>query len=111
MVNGRISDKVLAEKRLRPPVHPGRVLELEFLDPLGMTAYQLAKAIGVMPPRVYEIARGERSVSADTALRLGHYFDTGPEFWINLQSHYDLEIARDRAGDKIEREIEPLSKA
>lgn len=110
-MNERISEEVLQEKRVRPPVHPGRVLELEFLEPLGMTAYQLAKAIGVMPPRVYEIVHGERSVSADTALRLGRYFGAGAEFWINLQSHYDLEVARDRAGDKIEREIMPLSKA
>ncbi len=108
-MNERISEEVRRERRVRPPVHPGKVLELEFLDPLEMTAYQLAKAIGVFPPRVYEIVRGERSVSADTALRLGRYFGTGPEFWINLQSHYDLEVARDRAGDKIEREVRPLS--
>jgi len=92
-----------------PPVHPGEILEEEFLKPLGMTAYQLSKAIGVMPPRVYDIVHCERAVSADTALRLGRYFGTGPEFWINLQSHHDLEVARDRAGDKIEREITPLS--
>lgn len=107
----RISEEVLREERVRPPVHPGRVLELEFLEPLGMTAYGLAGAIGVLPPRVYEILRGDRSVSADTALRLGWYFGTGAEFWSNLQSHYDLEVARDRAGDRIEREIRPLSKA
>jgi len=107
----RISEEVLREKRVRPPVHPGQVLELEFLGPLGMSAYKLAKAIGVMPPRVYEIVRGGRAVSADTALRLGRYFGTGPELWINLQSRYDLEVAKDRAGEKIEREIKPLSPA
>ena len=84
---------------------------MEFLEPLGMTAYGLSKAIGVMPPRVYEIVRGERAVSADSALRLGRYFGTGAEFWINLQSHYDLEVARDLAGDEIEREVKPLSPA
>ncbi len=110
-MNERISEEVLRERRVRPPVHPGRVLELEFLGPLEMTAYQLAKAIRVMPPRVYEIVRGERAVSADTALRLGRYFGTGPEFWINLQSHHDLELARDRVGEKIEREVMPLSPA
>ncbi|MGI8860306.1 MAG: HigA family addiction module antitoxin [Rubrobacteraceae bacterium] len=110
-MNERISEEVLRESRVRPPVHPGKVLEMEFLEPLGMTAYHLAKAIGVMPPRVYEIVRGARAVSADTALRLGRYFGTGPEFWLNLQSHYDLEVARDRAGDEIERDIIPLSKA
>ena len=107
----RISEKALQEKRVRSPVHPGKVLEQEFMEPLGMTAYRLAKAVGVMPPRVYEIARRERAVSADTALRPGRYFGTGPEFWINLQSRYDLEIARDRAGEKMEREIKPLSRA
>jgi addiction module HigA family antidote len=107
----RISGEVLRERRVRPPVHPGRVLEMEFLEPLGMTAYQLAKAIGVLPPRVYEIVHGERAVSADTALRLGRYFGTGPELWLNLQSRHDLEVARDRAGEKIEREIKPLSPA
>lgn len=110
-MNDRISEEVLREERVRPPVHPGRVLELEFLEPLGMTAYGLAGAIGVLPPRVYEILHGERSVSADTALRLGRYFGTGAEFWSNLQSHHDLEVARDQAGDRIEREIKPLSKA
>ena len=92
-------------------MHPGRVLELEFLELLGMSAYGLAKAIGVMPPRAYEVLRGERAVSADTALRLGRYFGTGAEFWINLQSRYDLEVARDRAGAEIEREVKPLSPA
>ncbi len=110
-MNERISEEVSREERVRPPVHPGRVLELEFLGPLEMTAYHLAGAIGVMPPRVYEIVRGERAISADTALRLGRYFGTGPEFWLNLQSHHDLEVARDRVGEKIEREIRPLSPA
>lgn len=64
-----------------------------------------------MPPRIYEIVHGERSVSADTALRLRRYFGTGPEFWINLQSHHDLEVARFRAGEKIEREVRPLMPA
>ena len=99
------------EERM-PPVRTGEILSEEFLVPLGMTAYGLSRAIGVMPPRrVYEIVRGERAVSADTALRLGRYFGTGAEFWINLQSHYDLELARDLDGDEIERQIRPLSPA
>lgn len=106
---GLAREEVLREERVRPPVRPGRVLELEFLEPLQMTAYQLARAIGMMPPRVYEIPHGERAVSADTALRLGRYFGTGAEFWINPQSHCDLEVARDRAGEKIEREVRPRS--
>ena len=107
----RVSEEVRRERRVRPPVHPGRVLELEFLEPLGMSACGLAKAIGVMPPRAYEVSRGERAVSADTALRLGRYFGTGAEFWINLQSHYDLKVARERAGAEIKREVKPLSPA
>jgi addiction module HigA family antidote len=70
-----------------------------------------AAQVGVMPPRVYEIVRGERAVSADTALRLGRCFGTGPKFWLNLRSHYDLEVARDQAGEKVEREVRPLSPA
>ncbi len=108
---GDWTEEIQREERIYPPVHPGEILDEEFLKPLEMTAYQLAKSIGVKPPRVYEIARGGRAVSADTALRLGRYFGTGPEFWLNLQSHYDLEVARDRAGEKIEREIKPLSPA
>lgn len=87
----RISEEVRRERRVRPPVHTGRVLQMEFLGPLDMTFYGLAKATG--------------------ALRLGRYFGTGAEFWINLQSRYDLEVARDRAGDEIERQIRPLSPA
>ncbi len=108
---GDWSEEIEREEKIYPPVHPGEILDEEFLKPLEMTAYGLAGAIGVMPPRVYEIVRGGRAVSADTALRLGRYFGTGPEFWLNLQSHYDLEVARDRAGEKIEREIKPLSPA
>jgi addiction module HigA family antidote len=108
---GDWTEEIEREERVYPPVHPGEILDEEFLKLLGMTAYQLAKAIGVMPPRVYEIVHGERAVSADTALRLGRYFGTGPEFLLNLQSHYDLEVARDRAGEKIEREVKPLSPA
>jgi antitoxin HigA-1 len=108
-VSGPARQEVPRESRVRHPVHPGRALE--FLEPLSMTAYQLAKAIGVMPPRVYEVVRGERAVSADTALRRGRYFGIGPEFWLKLRSHYDLKVARDRAGEKIEREVKPLSPA
>lgn len=96
------------EERVYPPMHPGRVLELEFMEPLGMTRYGLAKAIGVDAPRVYEIVRGKRAITADTALRLARYFGTSPEFWLNLQSHYDLEVEEDRIGESIEREVTPL---
>jgi addiction module HigA family antidote len=96
------------EKRVYPPMHPGRVLELEFMEPLDITAYGLAKAIGVDPPRVYEIVRGKRAITAGTALRLARYFGTSPEFWLNLQGHYDLEVEEDRIGESIEREVQPL---
>ncbi len=96
------------EERVYPPMHPGRVLELEFMEPLDITAYGLAKAIGVDPPRVYEIVRGKRAITAGTALRLARYFSTSPEFWLNLQGHYDLEVEEDRIGESIEREVQPL---
>ncbi len=98
----------MAEERVYPPMRPGRVLELEFLEPLDMTSYKLAKAIGVDPPRVYGIVRGKRSITADTALRLARYFGTSAEFWLNLQAHYDLEVEEDRSGKSIEREVQPL---
>lgn len=97
----------MADKRVHPPVHPGRVLELEFLDPLEMSSYGLAKALGVDPPRIYKIVAGERGISGDTALRLARYFGNSPEFWVNLQSRYELELARYEHGDEIERDIRP----
>ena len=100
----------MMEERIYPPMHPGRVLELEFLKPLEITPYALAKAIGVDAPRVYEIVRGRRAITADTALRLARYFGTSPEFWLNLQSHYDLEVEEDRAGESISK-IQPLAHA
>ncbi len=96
------------EKRAHPPMHPGRFLELEFLEPLGITPYALAKAIGVDPPRVYKIVAGERGVTADTALRLARYFGTSAQYWLSLQTHYDLEIAEDEVGTEVEH-IRPLT--
>ena len=97
----------MVEKRIYPPIHPGRVLELEFLEPLDMSAYELAKGIGVDPPRIYKIVKGERGISGDTALRLARYFSNTPEFWINLQSRYELEMARYEAEERIEEEVKP----
>ena len=96
------------EERVYPPMHPGRVLELEFMEPLELTAYRLAKGIGVDAPRVYDIVRGKRAITASSALRLARYFGTTPEFWLNLQAHYDLEVEEDRIGESIEREVRPL---
>ena len=98
------------EERIYPPMHPGRILELEFLKPLQITPYKLAKDISVDAPRVYDIVRSQRSISADTALRFARYFGTSAEFWLNLQSHYDLEVEQDRAGESISK-IQPLAHA
>ena len=93
-------------KRL-PPVHPGELLNEEFLKPLGMTQYRLAERIRVPRRRVNEIVLGVRSISADTALRLARFFGTSDRFWLNLQATYDLERERDRMGSRLE-EIEVL---
>jgi addiction module HigA family antidote len=84
-----------------PPLHPGEVLREEFLEPLGMSAYALAKALRVPVNRVTGILAGERAISADTALRLARFFGTTPEFWMNLQGAYELERARTEHGDEI----------
>jgi addiction module HigA family antidote len=99
------------EKRIHSPMTPGRFLELEFLEPYGLTSYALAKAIGVDPPRMYKIVGGERAITADTALRLARYFGTSPQYWLNLQTHYDLTVEEERSGEIIEREVRPLATA
>jgi len=88
-----------------PPVHPGEILKEEFLDPMGISQYRLAKDINVPPRRINEIIHGKRSITADTALRLSRYFKMSALFWINLQAHYDLEIVRDRLSTRLEKEI------
>lgn len=90
-----------------PPTHPGVILREEFLDPLGITAYRLAKSIGVPKNRVTGIVNGERALTSDTALRLARFFGTTAEFWVNLQSHYDLEVTRHEHGDEILETVEP----
>ena len=87
------------------PVHPGEVLLGEFLEPMGISQYRIAKDISVPPRRVNEIVHGERGVSADTALRLARYFGTSERFWLNLQAQYDLDVERDRLGDRLELEV------
>ena len=89
----------------QPPIHPGEILSEEFLGPLGISQYRLAKDIGVPPRRVNEIVHGLRAVSADTALRLGRYFSVPAQFWINLQSHHDLAVAEDRLGPRLVDEV------
>ena len=95
------------KKELLPPAHPGEILLQEFLAPMGLSQYALAQAIGVPPRRINEIVLGKRSVSADTALRLGRYFGMEPQFWLNLQSRYDLDLAKDQLGTRLEREVKP----
>jgi addiction module HigA family antidote len=87
------------------PAHPGEIRLEEFLKPLGLSQYRLAKSIGVPPRRVNEIVLGKRSVSADTALRLARYFGNSPQLWLNLQSQHDLALERDRLGDRLDREV------
>jgi addiction module HigA family antidote len=90
------------------PVHPGEILLEEFLKPLGVSQYQLAKAVSVPARRINEIVHGQRRISADTALRLARYFGTSERFWINLQARYDLEVEKDRLGAALD-DIQPLS--
>lgn len=90
-----------------PPIHPGEILLEEFLHPLGLSQYRLAKGISVPPRRINEIVHGKRAVTADTALRLGRFFDTTAQFWINLQSRYDLEVASEALGPRLAREVTP----
>jgi addiction module HigA family antidote len=92
-----------------PPVHPGEILLHEFMEPLGLSQTGLAGAIGVTPIRINHIVRGRRSITADTALRLSRYFGTRPAWWLDLQTHYDLEIAADQSEDRIARTISPCA--
>jgi antitoxin HigA-1 len=92
-------------RRKLSPIHPGEVLLEEFLRPLSITQYRLAKDVSVPPRRINEIVRGTRAISADTALRLARYFGTSERFWLNLQSRYDLEVEKDRLGHRLEREV------
>lgn len=100
----------MAHRKL-PPVHPGEILREEFLSPLGVSQYRLAKDTSVPPRRINEIVRGSRSISADTALRLARYFGTSERFWLNLQARYDLEVQKDRLGDRLRREVKVLNAA
>lgn len=95
---------------LMPPIHPGEILGEEFLEPLGVSQYRLALAIGVPPRRINEIVHGKRRISADTALRLARYFGTSDRFWMNLQNRYDLEVERDRLAGDLKR-ITPFATA
>jgi addiction module HigA family antidote len=94
-----------------PPVHPGEVLLEEYLTPLGLTQYRLAKNLSVPARRINEIVHGTRAVTADTALRLARFFGTSERFWLNLQAAYDLDVERDRLGARLAKEVAVLAKA
>jgi addiction module HigA family antidote len=98
-------------RRAHPPIHPGEILEKEFLEPLELSQYRLAKEISVPARRINEIVHGTRAISADTALRLARYFGTSDEFWLNLQMRYDLEVERDRLGPRLRKEVAVLERA
>jgi addiction module HigA family antidote len=93
--------------KLQPPVHPGTILKLDLLDPLGMSINYLAKELRVPANRLSQIVRGKRGITADTSLRLARYFGFSPEYWLNMQSHHDLEVIRRQSIAKIERDIKP----
>jgi addiction module HigA family antidote len=88
-----------------PPIHPGEILLEEYLKPLGLSQYRLAKDITVPARRVNEIVHGKRAITADTALRLARFFGTSDRFWLNLQTRYDLEIEKERLKGRLEREV------
>ena len=90
------------------PIHPGEILLEEFIKPFGITQYRLSKDIRVDPRRINEIVHGKRAITADTAFRLGHYFGMSAQFWLNLQTHYDLEMFTMQSGTIIEKEVKPL---
>jgi addiction module HigA family antidote len=93
------------ENKVMRPIHPGEILMEEFLIPMGITQYRLAKDISVPPRRINEIVHGKRAISADTALRLARYFGTSERFWMNLQTRYDMEHQKDILGDRLQREV------
>jgi|SRR5450755_1508317 addiction module HigA family antidote len=100
----------MAVETIMPPVHPGEILQEEFLGPLSLSQYQLAKELSVPARRINEIVHGQRRITADTALRLARYFGTSERFWMNLQARYDLEVEKDKLGAALD-DIRPLSAA
>ena len=91
------------------PIHPGEILLEEFLKPMGISQYRLAKDINVSPRRINEIVHGKRSISVDTALRLSRYFSLSERFWLNLQTRYDIEVQKDKLEKRIEEEVKVLA--
>lgn len=106
----REGEELVIEDKMAP-VHPGEILKEDFMIPMGISQYLLAKDIGVDPRRINAIIHGKRAITADTALRLGRYFGIEPEFWMNLQTHYNLEVESDRLAGKLEQEVKIHSAA
>ncbi len=100
----------MAKKKLAP-IHPGEVLEEEFLKPLKLSQHRLALDLGVDPRRINEIVLRKRNVTANTALRLARYFDTSPEFWLGLQAQYDLDVEEDEMGERLQKEVRTYAEA
>ena len=98
----------MAKKKL-DPVHPGEILQKEFLEPMGLSQNRLALALGVPARRINEIVLGKRGITADTALRLARYFKMSPQFWLGLQMDYELDVAEDMLEGRLEKEIKPMS--
>ena len=105
--NHRVGFSDVATGERLEPVHPGEILREEFLQPLGLSVYKLAQAIKAPRSRINDIVRGRRAITTDTALRLARYFGTTPEFWLNLQTRYELDLANRDLRQKIEHEVEP----
>ena len=95
----------------QPPIHPGETLSEDFLKPLDLSVNRVALELRVPVTRINEIVHGRRSITADTALRLARYFGSSPQFWMNLQTNYDLEVTQDTAGGKIDSQVKPLRAA
>ncbi len=91
--------------RKMKPTHPGEILQEDFLKPLGLSQYRVAKDIGVQPTRINQIVKGKMSITAQTALRLGKYFGMSAQFWLNAQSYYDLEVTLDKVKNKLDKEV------
>jgi len=94
------------KSQIMAPIHPGEILLEDWLKPMQISQYALAKAIGVPARRINEIVHGKRAITADTALRLGRYFGINPQSWLNLQSHFDLEMAQSNLGQRLEQEVQ-----
>ncbi len=96
------------KSKLLANLTPGEILAEDFLKPMGLSQYRLAKDIHVPPRRINEIVKGQRAITADSALRLGRYFKMSAQFWLNLQSHYDLEVVKEQLGRKLEQEVKEM---